>query len=315
MSCNGMRWLRPHPSASLVLSILALPAIFLLNTVSPLFAQQEARQAASRMQEPVGELTGRFTVRGKLPASKLFGPVMPRTGKRITDDSLVASGNEQALANLFVFMSVGSVSSVRKGEPPADTRPTDPLVVGIVDGHAIPRALCARSRQRLVFRNADDEQCILHFDPDELAPSLVDERDQLVIAAHGQRDIEVRRYNNFPGFISSKRQGWIRCGILVTDHPYVSVTDRNGNFRIRDIPVGKWIFSACHERSKQVERVFINGRQVEWKHGKFECVIHSGTNSLGKIEIPAEPLRNLKLASSRFAWNGPSRKRAELGDG
>jgi hypothetical protein len=46
-----------------------------------------------------GELTGRFTVRGKLPPPRFVGPVMPRTGKRITDNSIKTSGKEQGLAN------------------------------------------------------------------------------------------------------------------------------------------------------------------------------------------------------------------------
>jgi plastocyanin len=75
--------------------------------------------------------------------------------------------------------------------------------------------------------------------------------------------------------ISCNIHGWMRGWIRVFDHPYFAVTDKDGNFEIKDAPVGKykiWYWS-----------------DSGWKDGVkgskgFPIDIKSGTTDLGKVE-------------------------------
>ncbi|NQV23288.1 MAG: hypothetical protein HQ518_02880 [Rhodopirellula sp.] len=65
---------------------------------------------------------------------------------------------------------------------------------------------------------------------------------------------------------------WMRFWTLVVDHPFVAVTDENGNFEIPNLPAGKHKFRVFQERGGQLERsievVIAPGKAtaVEWKY-------------------------------------------------
>lgn len=51
-----------------------------------------------------------------------------------------------------------------------------------------------------------------------------------------------------PGWyaVTGLRHRWVRGHVCVSDNPYVAVTDWNGNFRIADVPVGKYTVEVHH---------------------------------------------------------------------
>jgi hypothetical protein len=56
--------------------------------------------------------------------------------------------------------------------------------------------------------------------------------------------------------------GWMSGWIVVTDHPFVAVTDDKGNFAIKDIPPGKYTVEIWQETlGKQVKEVNIKAKE------------------------------------------------------
>ena len=56
--------------------------------------------------------------------------------------------------------------------------------------------------------------------------------------------------------------GWMSGWIVVTDHPFVAVTDEKGNFAIKDIPPGKYTVEIWQETlGKQVKEVSIKAKE------------------------------------------------------
>jgi hypothetical protein len=56
--------------------------------------------------------------------------------------------------------------------------------------------------------------------------------------------------------------GWMTGWIVATDHPFVAVTDENGNFTIKDVPAGNYKVEIWHETlGKQVKEVSIKGKE------------------------------------------------------
>jgi hypothetical protein len=37
--------------------------------------------------------------------------------------------------------------------------------------------------------------------------------------------------------------------VTVVDHPYFAVTDKDGNFTIKDVPAGKYTITAAHRKA------------------------------------------------------------------
>jgi hypothetical protein len=81
--------------------------------------------------------------------------------------------------------------------------------------------------------------------------------------------------------------------MLVRDNPYFAVTDKDGNFSIKNIPVGEHTFVVWHETGYLVD-VTVDGKATKWQigdraKGRVKLAIKAGTNSLGK-KIEAAPV-------------------------
>jgi len=228
----------------------------------------------------VGDLTGRFVVRGNVPPRSLISPVLPRTGRRLKDDSLLVFGNDQSIANVFVYMYPTNAVA---GQPKYLSQ--SPVAIVIRDGRMIPRAVCMQASQELVIANGDDDACWLRFDSAGIAP------DTQIEALESARVTLARVGSQLPLPIDAINVPWLHCMILVSDNPYAATTDGYGQFTIKNIPVGKWQFAVSHQRLAHVANVVINGQPTKWEHGRFSWAIHPGVNSLGTVEIAAESLR------------------------
>jgi hypothetical protein len=46
----------------------------------------------------------------------------------------------------------------------------------------------------------------------------------------------------------------MRAWLVVTNHPWVAVTDKTGAFSIRGLPAGKYVFRVWHEKGGVLDR-------------------------------------------------------------
>jgi hypothetical protein len=161
----------------------------------------------------------------------------------------------------------------------------DPLTLSIRDGHFKPHAIVLRTSQKQIIRNEDFELCCLDFPAGEEGSQRVD-----VESFKTAQAVAGRRPGTAPRSISDLAHGWLTCRVLVTNHPYVAITDKEGRFIIKDIPVGERKFRVAHERTGLIKNVFINGKSAEWKSGCLTFVVRQGTNDLGSIEIPSDDI-------------------------
>ena len=68
----------------------------------------------------------------------------------------------------------------------------------------------------------------------------------------------------------------------------MAVTDENGVFEIRNLPLGKWEFVFWHERATFLTEVTVKGQRQEWRRGRAELTIPPGDLDLGVIKVAAE---------------------------
>jgi hypothetical protein len=78
--------------------------------------------------------------------------------------------------------------------------------------------------------------------------------------------------------------------LVIKDHPYVTMTDPDGTFIIRSIPVGTWTFRAWHERSGFLKEVTIAKTTEDWSKGFTSTITANGVTKLGTVSVAPEKL-------------------------
>lgn len=88
-----------------------------------------------------------------------------------------------------------------------------------------------------------------------------------------------------PVGISCSIHPWMKGWAVIRDHPYMAVTGDDGNFEIKNLPVGKWEFMFWQEAAGYVSEVQRDGKSEKWRRGMLEVEVKPGPNDLGKIVV------------------------------
>ena len=92
--------------------------------------------------------------------------------------------------------------------------------------------------------------------------------------------------------VSCSIHPWMRGWVLVRDVPYMAVTDKDGRFEIKNLPVGEWEFACWHERASFLTEVERSGKPNKWKRGRVKLQIQPGENDLGVVAVKPTLFRN-----------------------
>jgi hypothetical protein len=88
--------------------------------------------------------------------------------------------------------------------------------------------------------------------------------------------------------VSCSIHPWMKAWILVQDHPYMGVSDANGEVVIKNVPTGKHTFQVWHEtvgNLSATNTVDAAGKPVSWSKGKAPVEIKAGANDLGVFKV------------------------------
>lgn len=83
---------------------------------------------------------------------------------------------------------------------------------------------------------------------------------------------------------------WMKAFVVVLEHPFVDVSDGDGNITIEGLPAGKEITFAIRYEGGKIDEVKVGGKETEWKRQRFEVDLKAGDNDLGDILVPADAL-------------------------
>jgi hypothetical protein len=85
----------------------------------------------------------------------------------------------------------------------------------------------------------------------------------------GQRTLVKQKQLNTPGLISAicdAGHPWMSASIMVAAHPYYTVTDKNGNFILDNIPPGSYTIRLWHEGVKIIAKEMENGKVKKYHY-------------------------------------------------
>ena len=227
-----------------------------------------------------GSIKGRFLYDGAAPA-----PVKVNAGGQafcgqiplVNEDLVVAK--DGGIANVVVWVRSKVKINPKFAAAAANNVPLDnrnchfePHVVGLVVG------------QTLVIKNSDP---IAHNTKIDGQNTQVNP----LIPAGAVNAVPIAALENVPAPVNCSIHGWMHAWMVVRPNPYFAISDKDGNFEIKDVPAGEWEFQLWHERSGYVTDATISGKNVKWLKGRVKWTVEGDK---------AADLGEMKLAAAQF---------------
>jgi hypothetical protein len=229
-----------------------------------------AALAASLQVSSAADITGKVKLKGtpkpEIPidmassADKFCGAAHPTP---VTTRHYVV-GPDNGLANVFVYIKEGAKPTPATGaQPLLDQKGCmyEPYVIGAVTG------------QKIKIQNSDPTMHNIHATPKinkefnlaQPVKGMVTER------SFDTPEVLVRMMCNV--------HGWMFAYIGVVDHPYFSVTEKDGSFKISGLPAGDYTIEAFHQKigPKGAKTQKISVKDGDKKTVDFELEIPAAT--------------------------------------
>lgn len=241
-----------------------------------------ATGAGAQAQE-WGNLTGTFKFGGDVAAPTKLTPTkdVEFCGKHeLFDEKIVANPENKGLANVVIYLNPARNQKVAI-HPDFESTAKAEVELKNNSCRFEPRVVLVRTTQTLVIANPD---AVAH----NSKLDLIANNGRNPIIPPGQSVKETfKKEERLPASVSCSIHPWMSGRVVVKDHPYMAVTDKDGNFTIPNLPAGKWEFQVWHESPGYVQDVSVDGKKTKWNRGRLELEIKPGDNKLGVVEIPA----------------------------
>lgn len=142
----------------------------------------------------------------------------------------------------------------------------------------VPHALGMREGQTLIAKNSSPVGHNVNY----TGHPLRNPGKNLAVGAKSDIKIDgLKADERFPVSVACNIHGWMKAYVRVFDHPYFAVTDKDGNFEIKDAPAGEWRLKVWHETGWRGGAPGKDGDKINVKGGM--------TTDLGKVEIKPPP--------------------------
>ena len=165
-----------------------------------------------------------------------------------TEDVVVGTGGD--LANVVVYISDGLTS--HDFQPPQQ-----PAVLEQKGCQYKPHVLALQAHQKLDVVNSDETTHNIH-------PSPNNNREWNMTQPHGMPLEQEFAREEIAIPVKCNVHPWMRGYIAVFKHPYFAVTDKNGNFDLKDVPPGTYTITAWQEKlGTQTQKVTVTANEAK----------------------------------------------------
>lgn len=204
-----------------------------------------AAEAPAAATGAPGTFSGRVVFKGAAPSPKVMydkgkapkeADVCSASGA-IMDETLLI-GADNGIANVFIYLD----------KPPAGfkaTPVTDPIVFDQKNCTFLTHAMICRIGQPIQITNDDDVPHNTKNFPlknDQINPT-VGKKNRV------GETVVYKKAENKPVGVKCDFHAWMSAYHLPIDHPFGAVTDKDGNFKIENLPAGDYQFKIWHERA------------------------------------------------------------------
>jgi hypothetical protein len=228
-----------------------------------------------------GTIKGRFVVDGQppKPAPLVVTKDQFCIDKMPTNEAIVV-GDDGALANVLVHLRIGRREKVDV-HPDYAAQLSEPVVLDNEGCHFVPHVALLRTGQEIILKNSDP---VGHN-------TNVGGVFNQIIPSGGQTPTKISRAAALPIAVTCNIHPFMRGYVFVQDHPYMAISDEDGSFEIKNVPVGKRAFVFWHEGPSFLQKLKVGGGTTD-RRGTVELTIKAGeTLDLGEIKVPAATLK------------------------
>lgn len=224
-----------------------------------------------------GDLEGVFVYKGTPPTPAKLTPTkdVEFCGKHMLfDESIVVNKSNGGVANVVIYR----IDPTRpKIHPSYEETAKAEVRLDNENCRFEPHVLAIRTGQTLVIGNKDPIGHNTKADFFNNTPF------NDLIPANGSVRKTFTKAEGTPSALSCSIHPWMTAYLLIREDPYFAVTDQDGKFTIKNLPVGDHTFVVwCN---KYLSNVTVNGKATTWARGRVKVTIKPGTNSLGKVEV------------------------------
>jgi hypothetical protein len=194
--------------------------------------------AVSLQLAVAGEITGAVTLKGTPPPEKKIDKASdPKCGGEGSTHHYVV-GSKGELANAVVYLVGISGKS---------TGPTAEAVVLDQKGcEYVPGIFAVQTGQKIMIKNSDPTLHNVHSVPNESSGNKTINQAQM--AGGPELSYAPAKPEMFLKFQCDVHP-WMFSWVSVFDHPYFAVTDKDGNFKIANVPAGKYTIEVAHRKA------------------------------------------------------------------
>lgn len=222
-----------------------------------------------------GNLKGRFVYDGKAPMPKSIDTSKEAmcAKHKVVDETIVV-GEDGGLANVVVFVSSPKV----KVNPDYNSSAKETVALDNNGCRFEPHILPVRITQTLEIKNSDP------FSHNSNVAPLGDTPENPLLSPDSVFEYHFHKQQTVPQPISCNIHPWMKAWVVVKDHPYVAVSDKEGSFEIKDLPAEELEFIVWHENNGYLAAKSGWGK----KKPTFKMKIKKGDNDLGEIKVESK---------------------------
>jgi plastocyanin len=228
-----------------------------------------------------GDLEGTFVFKGTPPTPAKINVDKDQAfcGKHnLVDEKVVVNKENGGLANVVVYLFDQAKPKIH---PDYEKTAKAEVVVDNANCRFEPHVSGLRVGQTLVLGNKDP---IGH---NTKADFFTNNPFNDLIPAGGSIKKTFTAAETTPSAMSCSIHAWMNAYLLVREDPYFAVSDKDGKFAIKNLPVGEHTFIVWS--NKFISSATVDGKATTWARGRVKLNIKPGTNSLGKkIEVAAQ---------------------------
>jgi hypothetical protein len=242
--------------------------------------------ASSRaaMGQKWGTLSAKFVFDGKLPVSEkleLNKDIAFCMKRHPIDESLLVNNKNLGIQNVVVYLQLKKSQELKKIHPDYKKTAKSKVKISNTFCRFEPHIGVVRTGQEMILGNDDP---IAH---NILANMLYNTPFNIAIQPKGSVRQVFERTERRPCQLTCPIHSWMKGYVVVKDHPYVGITNKDGVLEIKNIPAGKWEFQFWHERPGYLKQMTVQKQTLEDRKGLYELEIRPGKNDLGTINLPA----------------------------
>ena len=231
-----------------------------------------------------GHLRGRFVFAGDPPAPKKLTITKDQEEcckHNLVDESLVVNPDGHGLKNVVIYLAPARNEKLPIHPDYAAAEGTE-LELDNKACRFDPRVALLWTKQTLMIGNTDPIGHNAMIDTQKNPPVNV------TIPSGGALKKSFSEEERLPVPVSCSIHPWMRGWLLIRANPYMAVTDDQGRFEMKNVPVGTWEFVFWHERATYLTEVQVDGKPAQWRRGRTSIAIQPDGVDLGVVTVAAE---------------------------